>query len=111
MPIDSVPGRPQSPRRPKGVNRREPDRPAPISLPSPRAAPRPLPSYSLPPHLQKNPRLGGIADISGGSVDGAALPDWAATQAAKLYAAENVHVLNRTPVVCTCAWKATPTIT
>lgn len=59
MPIDSVPGRPQSPRRPKGVNPREPDRPAPISLSSPRAALRPLPSYSLPPHLQTGQGQGG----------------------------------------------------
>jgi len=47
----------------------------------------------------ENPRLGGITDISGGVIDGEALPDWAAAKSAKLYAAENVHVLNRTTVV------------
>ena len=47
----------------------------------------------------ENPRFGGIADISGGTVDGHALPEWAAGKATKLLAAENVHVLNRTTVV------------
>ncbi|MFN4141525.1 FAD-dependent oxidoreductase, partial [Aestuariivirga sp.] len=47
----------------------------------------------------ENPRFGGIADISGGTVDGQALPDWTAAKAQKLAAAENVHVLNRTTVV------------
>jgi sarcosine oxidase, subunit alpha len=47
----------------------------------------------------ESPRLGGIADISGGVIDGEALPDWAAAKSAKLHAAENVHVLNRTTVV------------
>ena len=47
----------------------------------------------------ENPRFGGLADISGGTVDGHALPEWAAGNAAKLYAADNVHVLNRTTVV------------
>jgi sarcosine oxidase subunit alpha len=46
----------------------------------------------------ENPRLGGLADISGGTIEGHALPEWAAGKAAKLYAAENVHVLNRTTV-------------
>ncbi|WP_374330270.1 sarcosine oxidase subunit alpha family protein, partial [Aestuariivirga sp.] len=47
----------------------------------------------------ENPRLGGLADISGGTVDGQGLPEWTAEKGAKLYAAENVHVLNRTTVV------------
>ena len=47
----------------------------------------------------ENPHVGGLADISGGTVDGHALPEWAAGKAAKLYAADNVHVLNRTTVV------------
>ncbi len=47
----------------------------------------------------ENPRLGGIADISGGTIEGQALPDWASARAAKLLAAENAHVLNRTTVV------------
>jgi sarcosine oxidase, subunit alpha len=47
----------------------------------------------------ENPRLGGLADISGGTIDGHALPEWAAGKASQLLAAENVHVLNRTTVV------------
>ena len=47
----------------------------------------------------ENPHLGGLADISGGTIDGQSLPDWSAATGAKLYAAENVHVLNRTTVV------------
>lgn len=47
----------------------------------------------------ENPHLGGLADISGGTIDGQALTDWTAGKAAALYAAENVHVLNRTTVV------------
>ncbi|WP_395660609.1 sarcosine oxidase subunit alpha family protein [Aestuariivirga sp.] len=47
----------------------------------------------------ENPRFGGIADISGGTIDGHSLDQWSATTSAKLAAAENVHVLNRTTVV------------
>ena len=47
----------------------------------------------------ENPRFGGIADISGGTIDGQSMTDWTAAKAAKLAAAENVHVLNRTTVV------------
>ncbi|MEI7598950.1 MAG: sarcosine oxidase subunit alpha family protein [Aestuariivirga sp.] len=47
----------------------------------------------------ENPQLGGLADISGGAIDGQSLTDWSAATGAKLYAAENVHVLNRTTVV------------
>ena len=47
----------------------------------------------------ENKHFGGLADISGGTIDGQALPDWAAGMAARLCAAENVHVLNRTTVV------------
>jgi sarcosine oxidase, subunit alpha len=47
----------------------------------------------------ENPRLGGIADISGGSIDGQSLADWASAKSAMLHAAENVHVLSRTTVV------------
>ena len=47
----------------------------------------------------ENPHLGGLADNSGGTIDGQTLPDWSAATGAKLYAAENVHVLNRTTVV------------
>ena len=47
----------------------------------------------------ENPHLGGIADISGGTIDGQSLADWTAAKGTKLYEAENVHVLNRTTVV------------
>ncbi|MCA3561476.1 MAG: sarcosine oxidase subunit alpha family protein [Aestuariivirga sp.] len=47
----------------------------------------------------ENPQLGGLADISGGAIDSQSLVDWTAAKGAKLYAAENVHVLNRTTVV------------
>ena len=47
----------------------------------------------------ENPRFGGLADISGGQIDGQSLPDWAAAKAALLAEAENVHVLNRTTAV------------
>lgn len=47
----------------------------------------------------ENPRLGGLADVSGGTIDGHALHDWAAGRAAQLLAAENVHVLTRTTAV------------
>ena len=47
----------------------------------------------------ENPRFGGLADISGGSIDGLGLADWAAAKAQGLAEATNVHVLNRTTVV------------
>ena len=47
----------------------------------------------------ENPHFGGLADISGGSIEGQALPDWASAKAAALAEAGNVHVLNRTTVV------------
>ena len=47
----------------------------------------------------ENPRLGGLADISGGTIGGQPLTDWAAARSATLAAAQNVHVLNRTTVV------------
>ena len=47
----------------------------------------------------ENPHLGGLSDISGGTIDGQSLTDWSAATGAKLSAAENVHVLNRTTVV------------
>ncbi len=47
----------------------------------------------------ENPHFGGLADISGGTMDGAAQVDWVAARAQSLADAENVHVLNRTTVV------------
>ena len=47
----------------------------------------------------ENPRFGGLADISGGTIEGQSQLDWATAKAAGLAAAENVHVLNRTTVV------------
>ncbi|WP_421695795.1 sarcosine oxidase subunit alpha family protein [Aestuariivirga sp.] len=47
----------------------------------------------------ENPRFGGLADISGGTIDGQSLTKWADSKAAALAAAGNVHVLNRTTVV------------
>jgi sarcosine oxidase subunit alpha len=47
----------------------------------------------------ENPCFGGLADISGGTIDGLSQADWAAARARKLAAADNVHVLNRTTVV------------
>ncbi len=44
----------------------------------------------------ENPRFGGLADISGGSIEGKSQAEWAAAKAASLAAADNVHVLNRT---------------
>jgi sarcosine oxidase subunit alpha len=47
----------------------------------------------------ENPRFGGLADISGGTIDGQSMTDWAAAAATRLAQAENVHVLSRTTVV------------
>ena len=47
----------------------------------------------------ENPELGGIADLTAGSIDGACVGDHAKAVAGQLYAAENVHVLNRATVV------------
>ena len=47
----------------------------------------------------ENPVFGGLADISGGAIDGLAQADWALAKARTLASAENVHVLNRTTVV------------
>ncbi|MGF7160195.1 sarcosine oxidase subunit alpha [Rhodoligotrophos appendicifer] len=46
----------------------------------------------------ENPRLGGLADIGGGLIDGHAPIDWARQTAASLAAATNVHILTRTTV-------------
>ena len=46
----------------------------------------------------ENPRLGGLADISEGTIDDLTQADWAAAKAQTLADAENVHVLNRTTV-------------
>ena len=47
----------------------------------------------------ENPVFGGLADISGGAIDGLAQADWALAKARTLASAENVPVLNRTTVV------------
>jgi sarcosine oxidase subunit alpha len=47
----------------------------------------------------ENPQLGGLADISGGTIDGAPQTDWVTARAQKLAEAENVHVLTRTTCV------------
>jgi sarcosine oxidase subunit alpha len=47
----------------------------------------------------ENSVFGGLADISGGAIDGLAQADWALAKARTLASAENVHVLNRTTVV------------
>lgn len=47
----------------------------------------------------ENPHFGGLADISGGTIEGQSLTEWTKAKAAMLAAAENVHVLNRTTVV------------
>jgi sarcosine oxidase subunit alpha len=47
----------------------------------------------------ENPRFGGLSDLSGGTIDGQSVSDWAAAKAAKLADAENVHVLTRTTAV------------
>jgi sarcosine oxidase subunit alpha len=47
----------------------------------------------------ENARFGGLADISGGVIDGLPQSAWAEAKAAKLAQAENVHVLARTTVV------------
>ncbi|MCB1378473.1 MAG: sarcosine oxidase subunit alpha family protein [Alphaproteobacteria bacterium] len=47
----------------------------------------------------ENPYFGGLADISGGSIDGLSQIDWVATKSRALADAENVHLLARTTVV------------
>jgi sarcosine oxidase, subunit alpha len=47
----------------------------------------------------ENPRFGGLADISGGLIDGKPQFDWAREKAKALGEAENVHVLTRTTVL------------
>jgi sarcosine oxidase, subunit alpha len=47
----------------------------------------------------ENPRFGGLADISGGTIGEASQIDWVAAKAAALAEAENVHVLTRTTAV------------
>ena len=44
-------------------------------------------------------RFGGVADLSGCTIDGAAPQEWTASKARLLAAAENVHVLSRTTVL------------
>jgi sarcosine oxidase subunit alpha len=44
----------------------------------------------------ENPRPGGLADISGGEIDGASQSDWVKAKTADLARAENVHILTRT---------------
>jgi sarcosine oxidase, subunit alpha len=46
----------------------------------------------------ENPRLGGLADIGGGLIDGASPLEWAKARADSLAAASNVQVLTRTTV-------------
>ncbi|MGE0213975.1 MAG: sarcosine oxidase subunit alpha family protein [Parvibaculaceae bacterium] len=47
----------------------------------------------------ENPRFGGLSDISGATIDDSPAEAWAATAAARLAAADNVHVLRRTTAV------------
>ena len=47
----------------------------------------------------ENPRFGGVADISGGTLDGKALTGLGVEKVSSLAAAENVHLLPRTTVV------------
>lgn len=47
----------------------------------------------------ENPRLGGLADLSGGTIDGMAQVEWVAQKVNLLAAAENAHVLTRTTAV------------
>ncbi len=44
----------------------------------------------------ENPRLGGLADISGGTIDGKDQLEWVRERAAKLASADNVQILTRT---------------
>ncbi len=46
----------------------------------------------------ENPRFGGLADIAGGTIDGAPQTDWVSARCAELAADSNVHVLTRTTV-------------
>ena len=47
----------------------------------------------------ENPRFGGLADISGGTIDEAAQTEWVETKTQALAGAENVHVLARATAV------------
>ncbi len=47
----------------------------------------------------ENPRLGGLADISEGSIDGKPQTEWVKAKTALLAEAENVHVLTRTTAI------------
>ncbi|HUR44045.1 MAG TPA: sarcosine oxidase subunit alpha family protein [Aestuariivirga sp.] len=47
----------------------------------------------------ENPRFGGLADISGGLIDGKPQIEWARDKAALFADAENVHVLSRTTAI------------
>jgi len=47
----------------------------------------------------ENPVFGGLADITGGTIDGKSIAEWAHDRAQALAGAENVHVLPRTTVV------------
>ena len=47
----------------------------------------------------ENPHLGGLADLSGGSIEGMAQVEWVAQKVNLLAAAENAHVLTRTTAV------------
>jgi len=49
--------------------------------------------------VDENPRLGGLADISGGMIDGKPQTEWVKAKAALLAEAENVHVLTRTTAI------------
>ena len=47
----------------------------------------------------ENPALGGIADLTAGTIDGENVAVWLAAAATRLTAMPNVHILNRTTVV------------
>ena len=47
----------------------------------------------------ENPRFGGLADITGGTIDGKPQTEWVRDKAQLLADADNVHVLSRTTVV------------
>jgi sarcosine oxidase subunit alpha len=49
--------------------------------------------------VDENPRFGGLADISGGLIDGQPQKEWAQARAIALAEAENVHVLTRTTAI------------
>ena len=49
--------------------------------------------------VDENPVLGGIADLTAGTIDGACVADWLNPVAARLATLPNVHILTRTTVV------------